>query len=163
MRACRSAIEFNSIPCVEQLVPGGRNGLKLMVKVGTPRHVRPLRGSTAASTSAHHVALGACSPDMSGCCMTVLWCFTFARYDACTGSRPAPCRVEVCVELASRYHETCPGKRPTVCMLWRLVCACGAVTQSPNLQETVQQDAVKAVFPYGQVHLEVSRSEHCPF
>ena len=48
MRACRNAIEFNSIPCVEQLVPGGRNGLKLMVKVGTPRHVRPLRGSTAA-------------------------------------------------------------------------------------------------------------------
>ena len=40
VRACRNAIEFNSIPCVEQLVPGGRNGLKLMVKVGTPRHVR---------------------------------------------------------------------------------------------------------------------------
>ena len=42
-------------------------------------------------------------------------------------------------------------------MLWRLIDAFEIETQSPNLQETVKQDAVKAVFPYGQVHLEVGR------
>ena len=36
VRACRNAIEFNSIPSVERLVPGGRNGLKLQIKIGTP-------------------------------------------------------------------------------------------------------------------------------
>ncbi|KAL3149530.1 hypothetical protein ABBQ32_002310 [Trebouxia sp. C0010 RCD-2024] len=36
VRACRNAIEFNSIPSVEKLVPGGRNGLKLNIKIGTP-------------------------------------------------------------------------------------------------------------------------------
>ncbi|KAA6428050.1 MAG: hypothetical protein FRX49_02711, partial [Trebouxia sp. A1-2] len=36
VRACRNAIEFNSIPSVERLVPGGRNGLKLKIKIGTP-------------------------------------------------------------------------------------------------------------------------------
>lgn len=36
VRACRNAIEFNSIPSVESLVPGGRNGLKLNIKIGTP-------------------------------------------------------------------------------------------------------------------------------
>lgn len=40
VRACRNAIEFNSIPSVERLVPGGRNGLKLKIKVGTPFPVR---------------------------------------------------------------------------------------------------------------------------
>ena len=44
------------------------------------------------------------------------------------------------------------------CMLERPICACDTETQSPTLQETVQQDAVKAVFPYGQVHLEVGRT-----
>ncbi|KAL3132867.1 hypothetical protein ABBQ38_006789 [Trebouxia sp. C0009 RCD-2024] len=36
VRACRNAIEFNSIPSIEKLVPGGRNGLKLNIKIGTP-------------------------------------------------------------------------------------------------------------------------------
>ncbi|DBA97069.1 TPA: hypothetical protein ACH3X1_014843 [Trebouxia sp. C0004] len=40
VRACRNAIEFNSIPSVERLVPGGRNGLKLKIKIGTPFPVR---------------------------------------------------------------------------------------------------------------------------
>ena len=50
-----------------------------------------------------------------------------------------------------------------VCMLWRLISACATELQALTLQETVQQDAVKAVFPYGQVHLEVGRIEHSPF
>ena len=58
-------------------------------------------------------------------------------------------------KVANRLHDLAPD----LC----LICACGAATQSPNLQETVQQDAVKAVFPYGQVHLEVGRSEHSSF
>lgn len=47
-----------------------------------------------------------------------------------------------------------------VCMPWRLFGACGIDMQSPNVQETVQEDAVKAVFPYGQVHLEVGCMKH---
>ncbi len=42
VRACRNAIEFNSIPSVERLVPGGRNGLKLKIKIGTPFPVRDI-------------------------------------------------------------------------------------------------------------------------
>ncbi|KAK9805199.1 hypothetical protein WJX72_005433 [[Myrmecia] bisecta] len=36
VRACRNAIEFNSIPSIKKLVPNGYDGLKLRVKVGTP-------------------------------------------------------------------------------------------------------------------------------
>ena len=36
MRACRSAIEFNSIPCMSDLVPGGRHNMKVAVKLGVP-------------------------------------------------------------------------------------------------------------------------------
>ncbi|BDA45396.1 hypothetical protein COCOBI_07-1830 [Coccomyxa sp. Obi] len=35
-RACRNAIEFNSIPSVSRLVPGGYENLRLHVKIGTP-------------------------------------------------------------------------------------------------------------------------------
>ena len=38
-RACRNAIEFNSIPSIKRIVPGGYNGLRLHVKVGTPHPV----------------------------------------------------------------------------------------------------------------------------
>jgi len=36
VRACRNAIEFNSIPSVSKLVPGGYDGLKLSVILGIP-------------------------------------------------------------------------------------------------------------------------------
>ena len=36
VRACRNAIEFNSIPCLESVIPGGKANLKLAVKIGTP-------------------------------------------------------------------------------------------------------------------------------
>jgi uncharacterized protein (TIGR02058 family) len=36
MRACRNAIEFNSIPSVRELVPGGYDGMKLHVHLGVP-------------------------------------------------------------------------------------------------------------------------------
>ena len=36
VRACRNAIEFNSIPSVGTLVPGGYDGLKLSVILGVP-------------------------------------------------------------------------------------------------------------------------------
>ncbi|EIE20147.1 hypothetical protein COCSUDRAFT_57874 [Coccomyxa subellipsoidea C-169] len=39
-RACRNAIEFNSIPSVSRLVPGGYNNLKLHVKIGSPHPER---------------------------------------------------------------------------------------------------------------------------
>lgn len=37
VRACRNAIEFNSIPSVAKLVPGGYDGLKLSVILGVPQ------------------------------------------------------------------------------------------------------------------------------
>eukprot|EP00884_Botryococcus_braunii_P014164 jgi/Botrbrau1/22749/Bobra.0132s0082.1 len=36
VRACRNAIEFNSIPSIRRLVPGGYNNLRLKVKIGVP-------------------------------------------------------------------------------------------------------------------------------
>ena len=36
MRACRNAIEFNSIPSLRRLIPNGYDGLKLYVKIGVP-------------------------------------------------------------------------------------------------------------------------------
>jgi uncharacterized protein (TIGR02058 family) len=36
VRACRNAIEFNSIPAVNRLVPGGYDGLKLDVILAVP-------------------------------------------------------------------------------------------------------------------------------
>ena len=36
VRACRNAIEFNSIPSIAKLVPGGYASMKLHVKLGTP-------------------------------------------------------------------------------------------------------------------------------
>jgi uncharacterized protein (TIGR02058 family) len=36
VRACRNAIEFNSIPSVARLVPGGYDGLKLQVLLAIP-------------------------------------------------------------------------------------------------------------------------------
>jgi uncharacterized protein (TIGR02058 family) len=36
VRACRNAIEFNSIPSIAKLVPGGYNGLKISVILGVP-------------------------------------------------------------------------------------------------------------------------------
>jgi uncharacterized protein (TIGR02058 family) len=36
VRACRNAIEFNSIPSIPQLVPGGYSGLKLNVLLAVP-------------------------------------------------------------------------------------------------------------------------------
>ena len=40
MRACRNAIEFNSIPSIRRLVPGGYDNLRLHVKIGVPRPAR---------------------------------------------------------------------------------------------------------------------------
>lgn len=39
-RACRNAIEFNSLPSMGELIPGGKGNMKLHVKIGTPRPVR---------------------------------------------------------------------------------------------------------------------------
>jgi len=36
VRACRNAIEFNSIPSIKKLVPGGYDGLKLKVHLAVP-------------------------------------------------------------------------------------------------------------------------------
>eukprot|EP00592_Proboscia_alata_P001158 CAMPEP_0194368686 /NCGR_PEP_ID=MMETSP0174-20130528/16884_1 /TAXON_ID=216777 /ORGANISM="Proboscia alata, Strain PI-D3" /LENGTH=147 /DNA_ID=CAMNT_0039145143 /DNA_START=239 /DNA_END=682 /DNA_ORIENTATION=- len=36
VRACRNSIEFNSIPSIEWLIPGGRAGLKLSVILAVP-------------------------------------------------------------------------------------------------------------------------------
>lgn len=38
-RACRNAIEFNSLPAIKQLVPNGYDGLLLHVKIGVPKPV----------------------------------------------------------------------------------------------------------------------------
>ena len=35
-RACRNAIEFNSIPSIRELVPGGYAGMKIHVHLGVP-------------------------------------------------------------------------------------------------------------------------------
>ena len=40
MRACRNAIEFNSIPSINRLVPGGYDALKLDVLLAVPRAYR---------------------------------------------------------------------------------------------------------------------------
>jgi uncharacterized protein (TIGR02058 family) len=40
MRACRNAIEFNSIPSVQRLVPNGYDGLKLDVILAVPSKYR---------------------------------------------------------------------------------------------------------------------------
>ena len=42
VRACRNAIEFNSLPAVRKVVPGGYDNLRLHVKLGSPRPVRAL-------------------------------------------------------------------------------------------------------------------------
>ena len=39
VRACRNAIEFNSLPAIKKIVPGGYEAMRLHVKVGTPRPV----------------------------------------------------------------------------------------------------------------------------
>lgn len=36
-RACRNAIEFNSLPALRTLIPGGYENLKLKVKIGVPQ------------------------------------------------------------------------------------------------------------------------------
>ena len=36
VRACRNAIEFNSLPRIGQLVPGGYERMKLHVQLGVP-------------------------------------------------------------------------------------------------------------------------------
>ena len=36
MRACRNAIEFNSIPSIGALVPGGYDGMELRVQIAVP-------------------------------------------------------------------------------------------------------------------------------
>ena len=36
VRACRNAIEFNSIPSIRTLVPGGYEAMKLHVQLGVP-------------------------------------------------------------------------------------------------------------------------------
>ncbi len=38
-RACRNAIEFNSLPSIGDLIPGGKNNMKLHVKIGSPHPV----------------------------------------------------------------------------------------------------------------------------
>lgn len=40
VRACRNAIEFNSIPSINKLVPGGYNALKLFVLLAVPPKYR---------------------------------------------------------------------------------------------------------------------------
>ena len=42
VRACRNAIEFNSLPAVRKVVPGGYDNLRLHVKLGSPRPVSTL-------------------------------------------------------------------------------------------------------------------------
>ena len=37
VRACRDAIEFNSIPSIAKIVPGGYENMKLVIKIGTPK------------------------------------------------------------------------------------------------------------------------------
>ena len=39
VRACRNAIEFNSIPCIAEVVPGGRPNMKIKIKLGVPAEV----------------------------------------------------------------------------------------------------------------------------
>ena len=41
VRACRNAIEFNSIPSVQRLVPNGYDGLKLDVLLAVPPKYQP--------------------------------------------------------------------------------------------------------------------------
>ena len=36
VRACRNAIEFNSIPSIRSIVPGGYENMKLSLKIGVP-------------------------------------------------------------------------------------------------------------------------------
>jgi uncharacterized protein (TIGR02058 family) len=36
VRACRNAIEFNSIPCIRSIVPGGRENMILRVQIAVP-------------------------------------------------------------------------------------------------------------------------------
>lgn len=40
-RACRNAIEFNSLPAMGKLIPGGYAGMRLHIKIGTPHPVSP--------------------------------------------------------------------------------------------------------------------------
>ncbi len=42
VRACRNAIEFNSIPCISELVPGGRPNMKIKIKLGVPSELLEL-------------------------------------------------------------------------------------------------------------------------
>lgn len=37
VRACRNAIEFNQLPSISEIVPGGREGMKLDVLLAVPR------------------------------------------------------------------------------------------------------------------------------
>ena len=37
VRACRNAIEFNSIPCINEMVPGGYDALRLHIQIGAPK------------------------------------------------------------------------------------------------------------------------------
>jgi|TARA_B110000971_G_scaffold221038_1_gene266574 uncharacterized protein (TIGR02058 family) len=36
VRACRNAIEFNSIPSIKDIVPGGYDAMKLHIQLGVP-------------------------------------------------------------------------------------------------------------------------------
>ena len=36
VRACRNAIEFNSIPSITNIVPGGRDNMKLLIQIACP-------------------------------------------------------------------------------------------------------------------------------
>ena len=49
VRACRNAIEFNSIPGMVELVPGGRKNMLVHVKLGVPPEI--LSASSASSAA----------------------------------------------------------------------------------------------------------------
>ena len=66
-RACRNAIEFNSIPSVSRLVPGGYDNLLLHIKIGVPHPASALSNPSIALEHSAHVWCSA----KQHCCLIV--------------------------------------------------------------------------------------------
>jgi len=152
VRACRNAIEFNSIPCIQQIVPNGYAGMQIHIKIGVPDPVRPSSAATLAVRS---------EPYSKG----RRWSYT----ERCAGGMLPACIIAspgVVWESPNHLTGAARGGRlhmlMTSCAEWTYcrivtshwiigVCVSSAVISLIRAQETVDKAAVKAVFPYGRI------------
>ena len=131
VRACRNAIEFNSIPSIRAIVPGGYDAMKLHIQIGAPE---------GAEINLDKATTG---PPLT---------ITFLREPSCSllssvlsSLRPPPPR---CQKIRLR--------EPRVCLSW--LKRASRLELNTHTKKKIQLngtrfpcDEVRAVFPYGNI------------